>query len=297
YNPNDPYNQGDQYNQGDYGRRQQREEEKPASNRNVILAGIAFIVVVALISFLFWNNIKNNNDNGDAAGTTVSVPDVIGKTKELATKSLNDAGFKDVAYETKVSDQKDLNKVILQNPEAKADAPTSQQVVITIGLGPDTVEMPDLKGKTRAEAIAELTEQKLELGDVTLKDDPEATKGTVISTDPSAGDDVKPNSSVNLVISSGKMEVPDVTGKTKAQARSELKKAGFRVNVETEPSEADPGRVSRTDPEAGSRVAQGSTVTIFISEEQPEETTAPPTTAPATSAPAPSPSATATEAP
>ncbi|HST83747.1 MAG TPA: Stk1 family PASTA domain-containing Ser/Thr kinase, partial [Kineosporiaceae bacterium] len=223
YNPNDPYNQGDQYNQGDYGRRQQREEEKPASNRNVILAGIAFLVVVALISFLFWNNIiKNNNDNGDAAGTTVSVPDVIGKTKELATKSLNDAGFKDVAFETKVSKQDELNKVILQNPEAEAKAKTSQQVVITIGLGPDTVEMPDLKGKTRAEAIAELTEQKLELGDVTLKDDPSVPRNTVISTDPSAGDDVKPNSSVNLVISSGKMEVPDVTGKTKAQARSEL---------------------------------------------------------------------------
>jgi serine/threonine protein kinase/beta-lactam-binding protein with PASTA domain len=299
--PPDPYNQynpNDPYNQNDYGRRQQREEEKPASNRNVILAGIAFMVVVALISFLFWNYLNNSKDEGDAAAATVAVPKVIGKTEGIAIAALNAEGFMDVKTKTEASKQSELNKVIKQDPEPETKAKTSQPVLLTIGAGPDTVTMPDLQGKTQEEAIAELTEKKLEVGKVTPKDDPEAPKGTVISTDPAAGDDVKPNSSVELVVSSGKMTMPDdLFGKTKAEARAELKALGFKVTVKTEPDEAPVGTVFRTDPEGGERVAQGSRVTIYISQEQAEETTAPPTTAPATSAPAPSPSPTATEAP
>jgi serine/threonine-protein kinase len=90
---------------------------------------------------------------------------------------------------------------------------------------------------------------------------------------------------VDLVISSGKMSVPDVTGETKAQARSDLKKAGVKVQMQPEPSEADPGTVPRTDPVGGTRVAQGSTVIVYISQEQVTPTTAPPTTPPETAAP------------
>jgi serine/threonine-protein kinase len=160
------------------------------------------------------------------------------------------------------------------------------------------VEVPDVTGKTQAKATSDLAELKLDVGDVTLKDDPEVPKGQVISTNPSAGDPAKPNSSVDLVVSSGKMTVPDdLFGKTKAEARAALKALGFKVTVKTEPDEAPAGTVFRSDPDGGERVDQGSRVTIYISQQPVEETTAPPTTAPATSAPAPSPSPTATEAP
>ncbi|KAF0849550.1 Stk1 family PASTA domain-containing Ser/Thr kinase [Nocardia caishijiensis] len=60
--------------------------------------------------------------------------------------------------------------------------------------------------------------------------------------------------------------VPDLSGKTEQQAESELVKAGFSVAVQQKPDgKVAPGNVIATQPLGGSRIDEGSTVTLQVS--------------------------------
>ncbi|MCA2209878.1 MULTISPECIES: Stk1 family PASTA domain-containing Ser/Thr kinase [Nocardia] len=60
--------------------------------------------------------------------------------------------------------------------------------------------------------------------------------------------------------------VPDMSGKTAQQAESELVKAGFSVAVQQKPDgKVAPGNVIATQPLGGSRIDEGSTVTLQVS--------------------------------
>lgn len=59
--------------------------------------------------------------------------------------------------------------------------------------------------------------------------------------------------------------VPAVIDKTQSQAQTILEDAGFEVAVNPVPNDAEAGTVLEQDPRAGSRVDEGSTVTITVS--------------------------------
>ena len=85
--------------------------------------------------------------------------------------------------------------------------------------------------------------------------------------------------------------VPDVTGKSPAEAQSLLEGLGLTASVDSTPVPSDQpvGTVASTDPSAGSSVDPGSSVTIQVSSGQQTGSTAPPTGAP-TQNPTPTPS-------
>ena len=71
----------------------------------------------------------------------------------------------------------------------------------------------------------------------------------------------------NLTITKA-LEVPDVSGLTKAAAREKLEKLGLKVSptVKTEyTSEVEKGKISKTDPKAGSKVKKGATIVLYKS--------------------------------
>ena len=71
----------------------------------------------------------------------------------------------------------------------------------------------------------------------------------------------------NLTISKD-ISVPDVSGLTKASAREKLEKAGLKVNTSVKTdytSEVEKGKISKTDPKAGSKVKKGATITLYKS--------------------------------
>ena len=86
--------------------------------------------------------------------------------------------------------------------------------------------------------------------------------------------------------SAGQVTVPDVTGFTRDAAESKLQAAGFNMdNPNSDYSLTVPyGSVISTDPPAGAKVSQGTTVTLTISIGSPSTPTPMPT---ATSTPTP----------
>ena len=95
--------------------------------------------------------------------------------------------------------------------------------------------------------------------------------GYVYKQSPVAGRAVREGQSVTLTVSLGiqSVTVPDVTNYLQADAEQQLKNLGVSVLVTqaVEPTVAS-GSVIRTDPAAGSQVAAGSTVVVYVSRPQ-----------------------------
>jgi serine/threonine-protein kinase len=140
---------------------------------------------------------------------------------------------------------------------------------------PDRVKVPNEVGKPAQQAVSELAREGLKPELRSVKS--QATPGTVVKTDPAAGEEVERGSTVRLDVSTGpgKKLVPDVRGKPKAEALKILNRAGFNVTDEEEHSSSvEAGLAIRTDPAGGKEADAGSRVVLFVST-GPERVTVP----------------------
>ncbi len=196
-----------------------------------------------------------------AGPQTVAVPDVVGKMQEEADSLLSDKGFV-VVPQPAESDQPE-GTVFDQDPDANAQAAQGSTVTIKVSSGPGTVALPDVTGKSEADARNQLNGFNVQTRQEASND---VEQGKVIRTEPAAGSQVAPGSQVTLVISSGpqQVQVPQVTGLTEDNARAQLQ--GFDVRV-TEQRTFDPtqdGIVASQNPAAGTQVEPGSRVSLVV---------------------------------
>jgi hypothetical protein len=126
-------------------------------------------------------------------------------------------------------------------------------------LVPDVSGLPSDVGQATLEGIGFKVQVVLQASD-------EVEKDKVIGTRPAAGTKAKKGSTVKLLVSTGAELplVPDVRGETQETARALLEQSGYGVKVLEAPSTEEPGAVVDQDPQPGTRLAAGSTVTIFV---------------------------------
>ncbi|WP_121713035.1 Stk1 family PASTA domain-containing Ser/Thr kinase [Streptomyces sp. E5N91] len=136
------------------------------------------------------------------------------------------------------------------------------------GPGDDTVPVPAFIGLSKADAQqqADNIDLVLTFKQQECEDQP---KGSICAQDPKQGADVKKDSTVNLVVSTGapKVEIPDVEGLTFSEAEATLKDKGFGVEKQTEESTQTPDTVLTQDPKSGASREKGSTVTLTVAKE------------------------------
>lgn len=154
-------------------------------------------------------------------GTTVNLVISVGKDKAIVP-NLSNVDYDKVEdllkksnlllgkVEREFSDTVEENKVIRQSVELgkEVDADTKIDIVISRGKEDKKVEVPDLMGKTEAEAVKLLYDNKLKSGKVEKKEN-EAPKGTVIWQSYGKGVKVNENTEIDIVISNGKKEEVD----------------------------------------------------------------------------------------
>lgn len=133
----------------------------------------------------------------------------------------------------------------------------------------DLVEVPNLVGRTEEEAKAMLTD--LGIGMTWTGDEvSEQPKGNISSQEIAPGTMVELYTTINYKRSSGNptLTVPEVLGRTQADAQQILEDMGFVVEV-TRAYDNDYnyeiGQVMAVSPEEGSQANAGSTVTITVS--------------------------------
>ena len=205
----------------------------------------------------------------------IEVPKVIGLTQTAAADVVRSVGLSVGAILKQYSDKVPAGIVLDQSPAAGAKVAVGTPVTLTVSLGPaGVVKVPDVRGLPEETAKAILQNAGLTVGTIQRQPDPTMPAGNAIGTDPAAGTQVKIGSTVILIISQGfsqpqEVAVPgEVIGMTVEDAKESLFAVGlFRVGAITVQSHPTipAGRVSGLNPTAGTRVAYGTTVNLFVS--------------------------------
>ena len=125
--------------------------------------------------------------------------------------------------------------------------------------------LPDVVGKTVAQAEATLTAKGLVIGTTTNKANTAPT-GTILSTDPPAGTDVSKKAVVNLVVSAGEAEVvvPQTVGFSLDSAEALLASDGLNTKVKFVSTGGQQNVVLDQTPASGAKVRRGSTVVLSL---------------------------------
>ncbi|RMB85564.1 Stk1 family PASTA domain-containing Ser/Thr kinase [Streptomyces shenzhenensis] len=158
----------------------------------------------------------------------VAVPDVQGLTFDKAEAQLTAKGF-EVDKKTKESDQTP-DVVIGQDPAGDTELEKGSTITLTVAKAPEKSTVPDVIGRTCDEAKAQMTGSNLVGNCVETPTTDASQDGKVISTNPQAGQQMDKNSQVTITV--GKLQqqkttVPDVRGRTVAEARQLLNASGF----------------------------------------------------------------------
>ena len=167
--------------------------------------------------------------------------------------------------------------VYKQSPAANQTVTRGETVTYWVSSGVAQVGVPDLSGRSQADAKAALEAVGLKLGLVSTQPSDTVLTGDVISQDPPAGNKVDTGTSVAIVVSSGSptpsptptsttslVKVPNVYGMDVGTATSNLSAAGFLVSVKEKPSAQPAGTVIKMVPDADTFAPEGSTVLIVV---------------------------------
>jgi serine/threonine-protein kinase len=241
----------------------QRRGQKKGSTALVVLITVLGMLALGVLAL----GVILANQSSD-----VTVPALTGKTVVEAQALLTKEGLTGTQQRANNCDQANLNKIVTQDPQANAKVAEGSEVTFQVCLPPEKSTVPDLKGKSQADAEKELAANNL-TPNIVLIDSPEKL-GTVVSTTPGPGTAVNANSVVTVNVSKfNQRAVPDLTGMTETEAKRELASKGFdpeklviRFQATTKDGEVD--RVIRQDPTVGKVISKTGTITVIIGQRQ-----------------------------
>ncbi len=203
--------------------------------------------------------------------------------------------FEDVAYdkeETRKKVRKTSRKKQKTQQEKDADKAATILAILTVVLiiaiafggyslmlrNSGQIRVPDLVDMTYDEAVLEMTEKGLKIADeveYSLSDD--ISEGRIISQNPEAGDIIKSNQEVTIVVSigssGGNIAVPNVVGDSADSAIAAIIDADLSYEIKEEESQkVSAGNIIRQNPAAGTKVNKDEVVIIYMSTGKPIET-------------------------
>ncbi len=234
------------------------------------------LAVLAVIGGLIFAGVHFLGD-GTAAPTPpaqVLVPNVVGLQQDVAKAQLSERQLRMQSNPT--ASDKPVGQVVSQSQDPGAKVDPNTIINVEVSTGPDSLPVPDVSGKSIDDARAILTGDNFVVAAANQeKNDSTYAKGTVDSTVPAAGQDAAPNSTITLVVSTGKVTVPDVTGKTSSAAYSAILAAGLTPEIVQKESTERQGTVIAQSPTKG-LLDRDAKVTITVA--IPVTPTPPPTT-------------------
>ena len=243
------------------------EAEQPRRRRTGLVVGLVLLGLLVVAAVAYGLVRASGPDQ-------VTVPEVTATNVVEAQSQLEALGL---AVETEEAPAEEaVGTVVDQDPAARTEVDEGSTVTLTVSTGPEAVAVPDVAGQTESQARLALQRAGFQDGDVTEESNADVEQGRVIRTDPAANAEVAPGATVNLVVSSGELELPDVVGTPVEEAQAQLEELGFDVSTSTEPSAEPEGTVLSQTPEAGS-VEAGTRVRLVAAVPLPATPTATPT--------------------
>jgi beta-lactam-binding protein with PASTA domain len=267
---------------GGYGDGEWDDEDDDARKRRrnrIIAAVIAGVLILGgVIAVALLVNAGDDQPAAEPTATQVPVPNVTGQDRATATQNLEAAGLTVGTVTNQVTaDASQIDTVLGTDPSSGTQVDPGSAVNLTVGVGPDTIEVPAVIGLDVDRA--QNTLQNAGFDSVETEEiDSLAPTDQVVDVSPGEGQSVDPSTTVTLQVSDGDAEVPDVTGQQQAAATQELRGVGFtNVTSEQVDSQQPQGTVVATDPSGGEQASADDLITLQVSSgpSEPETVTVP----------------------
>lgn len=199
-----------------------------------VWAGILSVIVI-VFAVMYW--VYNLSPSDNLPDTTRAVPTLTGQSYDAAQDILIEldlpATRAEEAHANIPADQ-----VIRTFPPAGTLVNLSEVIKVFVSTGAQPVDVPDVTNRSIAEAQAAITEAGLVPGSVTSENSAGVGADVVLRTDPEAGSEEQVGYTVNFVVSSGLVTLPDLTGQSLSAATDLLAGANSRLASTPQP---DPG--------------------------------------------------------
>lgn len=211
------------------------------------------------------------SEEPEEAGKLISIPNVVGLKEDDAVNALKEQGLVPEIH-LEYIDGVEKGYVFYQRPPKNNEVPVGTVVSFSVSRGPygssettAKVKVPDLKGKTEAQAKVILSGLKLKMKSVGVYSDT-VNSGQIISQDIPSGREVEAESTVSVNVSLGRelVDVPNVMNKSEADARALIEARGLKISARSEYSEKTQGTVISQSPASG-QTAKGTTISITLS--------------------------------
>ncbi len=197
------------------------------------------------------------------------VPDVTGHPADEAVAELGDAGL-EVERVEEHHEEVPADHVIRTEPPPDTEIEEAATVTMVVSLGRQPIDVPNVVGSSEAAAFEAITVAELD-PEVTAREfSAEVPEGVVIAQDPAAGETLFRGDTVALTISEGPppFPMPDVESMQRERALGILQGKGLEVVVREQDRVLGFGgpkdTVAKQEPERGTTVRAGDTVTIYV---------------------------------
>ncbi|MDQ5861794.1 MAG: PASTA domain-containing protein, partial [Actinomycetota bacterium] len=214
----------------------------------------------------------------------VKIPAVAALTESAALQELYGANLRPQIKRNK-HETIPSGTAIGTDPVAGTSVDPNAEVILNISEGPSAIKIPEtLPGQTEAAARDILRQNGLQgAASTTTANSATVPAGRVITTSPAPGQMVGVGTTVEIVISTGKVSMPGLINLPRAEAEAALKELGLVPNIqEVENSEVAAGIVTGQSEQVNAAVDQGKTINIEVA-----KAPAPPPTPTPTATPTP----------
>ena len=189
----------------------------------------------------------------------IVIPVFKGMTPDVVAGQISDLGLTvgqiSESYDMKIA----AGYVIASDPKEGSEVKSKSIVNLIVSKGVEQLTLSSYVGKGGEQALSELNDLGFDI-DVKYSFSDKVFKGQVITQSPEKAELIGKGSKIELVISKGSefVFVPNVLGKNKNDASIDLENLGLKVSAKGS------GKVNNINPGIGSKVKQGTVVTITL---------------------------------
>jgi serine/threonine-protein kinase len=267
---------------GHYDEERWDEDDEAAARRRKrrIVAIVAVLGALLLAGAIALALTVNNDEDPPPTAQQVPVPQVVGAQQASAEDLLTESNLEVGEVTPRPTDDEAQVGVVLEStPAPGAAVDEGTEVDLVVGAAPDTIAVPPVVGLSLEDAQEALTRAGFTGSVNTEQVDSAEPENTVTAADPESGTSVPPNTAITLSVSDGTVEIPNVRGQTRDEARQTLRDAGLSNITETsvERSDVAEGIVIGTEPGAGSQAGSDDEITLLVAVPVPSEPTPTPT--------------------
>lgn len=207
---------------------------------------------------------QTSKEPEESPDSKVQVPQIKGLTQEQAQSMLDSAGL-DYKFEAIESDEVEPGQVISTTPAIGSEVTKGDSITVYIRQS----QLPSLWGMTADEAETAIKAAGFVAKRGSDVYSEKTEEGKVAYTEPKQGENIAPGATITYHISKGAetVEVPDLLGKTKSQAKAALEKLGLKLGgtSNTYSDNFAKNRVCVQSKSYGTKVKKGTKVDITLS--------------------------------